>query len=190
MGVTPTDPVAFPTDGPTLVPAGTVQARLLELAGTIDGGGKNSKELPKKQRVSTNAKSAAAADGSPRAGTMSLISLNCRGCGEATTVREIRCIADSYNPSMLFLSETKMSRQRSEDLKWRLGFQNAIGVNSLGLSGGLVLLWKNGVTVNLKSYSKFHIDVWVSEEDGKVWRFTGFYGESMRTRRKESWCML
>ena len=36
--------------------------------------------------------------------------------------------------------------------------------------------------MNLKSYSKFHIDVWISEEDGKVWRFTGFYGESVRTR--------
>ena len=66
VGVTPTDLVAFTTEGPTLVPAGTVQARLSELAGTIDGGGKNSKELPKKLRVSTNAKSAAAADGSPR----------------------------------------------------------------------------------------------------------------------------
>lgn len=92
---------------------------------------------------------------------MSLISLNCRGCGEAATVREIRCIEDTYNPSMLFLSETKMSRQRSEELKWRLGFQNIVGVSSVGASGGLVLLWRNDVTVDLKSYSKFHIDVWV-----------------------------
>ena len=44
--------------------------------------------------------------------------------------------------------------------------------------------------MNLKSYSKFHIDVWVSEEDGKVWRFTRFYGESVRTRWRGSWRML
>jgi hypothetical protein len=79
------------------------------------------------------------------------------------TIREIRCIADGYNPSMLFLSETKMSQQSSEGLKWWLNFQNAIGVSSLGLSGGLVLLWKNEITVDLKSYSKYHIDVWVTE---------------------------
>jgi hypothetical protein len=59
---------------------------------------------------------------------MSLTSLNCRGCGEAATVGEIRCIANNYNPLMLLLLETKMSRQRSEDLKWRFGFQNVIGV--------------------------------------------------------------
>jgi hypothetical protein len=58
---------------------------------------------------------------------MSLISLNCRGCGEAATVREIRCIADTFNPLLLFLSETKMRSQRAEELRWRLGFQNALG---------------------------------------------------------------
>ena len=66
VGVTPPVPAVSTAEGPTIVPAGIVQARLSELAGTLGGGGKNSKELPKKQRVSTNAKSAAAADGSPR----------------------------------------------------------------------------------------------------------------------------
>ena len=83
-----------------------------------------------------------------------------------------------------------MHRQRSEDLKWRLGFQNAVGVSSVGLSGGLVLLWKNGITVDLKSYSKYHVDVWVLEEDGRMWRFTGFYGEPARARRRESWRLM
>jgi hypothetical protein len=30
-------------------------------------------------------------------------------------------------------------------------------------------MWKNEVIVDLKSYSKYHIDVWVTEVDGKVW---------------------
>ena len=109
---------------------------------------------------------------------------------EAATVREIRCIADTFNPLLLFLSETKMRSQRADELRWRLGFQNAFGVSSVGLSGGLVLLWKNNVTVDLKSYSKFHIDVWVTMENGRQWRFTGFYGEPVRARRKESWRLL
>jgi len=83
-----------------------------------------------------------------------------------------------------------MRSQRAGELRWRLGFQNAFGVSSVGLSGGLVLLWKNNVTVDLKSYSKFHIDVWVTMENGRQWRFTGFYGEPVRARRKESWRLL
>lgn len=62
----PNDPVTSHDRGPTLVPNGTVQARLSELAGNINRGGKDSEELPKKQGDSSNARSAAAADDSPR----------------------------------------------------------------------------------------------------------------------------
>lgn len=59
--------IPVPSEGDmSLVPVGMVQARLSELAGNRDGAGKESEELPKKQRVSPKARSAAAADGSPR----------------------------------------------------------------------------------------------------------------------------
>jgi hypothetical protein len=80
----------------------------------------------------------------------------------------------------------KMCRRRSEDLRWRLGFQNAIGVSSQGLSGGLALSGRMISMLVSKSYSKFHVDVWVTEGDGRMWRFTGFYGESAKSRRGES----
>jgi hypothetical protein len=83
-----------------------------------------------------------------------------------------------------------MCRQKSEDLRWRLGFPNAVGVSSIGLSGGLVIFWKNEVVMDLKSFSKNHIDVWITETDGKMWRFTGFYGEPARSRRSGSWHLL
>jgi hypothetical protein len=97
-----------------------------------------------------------------------------------------------YKPMVLFLSKTKMSAQRSQELRWRLGFPNAFGVSSRGLSGGLVLMWKNDVSLNIKSFSKYHIDGWVSESPilQGSWRFTRFYGDPARARRKESWRML
>ena len=63
-------------------------------------------------------------------------------------------------------------------------------MSSTGLSGGLAIFWKNDVVVDLKSYSMNHIDVWVTEIDGKMWRFTGFYGDPRRARRSESWRLL
>jgi hypothetical protein len=53
---------------------------------------------------------------------MNLISLNCWGCGRSEVVHEIHAISDLYNPVVLFLSEMKMSAQRSQDLRWRLGY--------------------------------------------------------------------
>ncbi|CAO2184128.1 unnamed protein product [Urochloa humidicola] len=125
---------------------------------------------------------------------MSLICLNCRGCGRSEAVQEIRNIVDLHNPMLLFLSETKMSAVKVQDLRWRLGFPNAFGVNSEGLSGGLGLFWKNNVVIELKNYSKNHIDVWVDDAVNpcpeRMWRFTGFYGEPRREKRKESWRRL
>jgi hypothetical protein len=86
-----------------------------------------------------------------------------------------------------------MGAKRAEsELRLRLGYPNAFAVNCVGLSGGLALLWSNDVTVDLKSYSRNHIDVWITE-GGAVdcqWRFTGFYGDPSRSRRKESWKLL
>ena len=77
-------------------------------------------------------------------------------------------------------------------LRWKLGFENAIGVDCTGLSGGLVLMWRTGNIVRLKSKNKSHIDVLVSNDElaGGEWCFTGFYGEPRREHRKESWYLM
>ena len=84
------------------------------------------------------------------------------------------------------------ARKVETELRARLGYPNAFGVNCVGLSGGLALLWSNEVVVDLKTYSKNHIDVWVTEDRGlgQQWCFTGFYGDPSRSRRKESWRLL
>jgi hypothetical protein len=93
---------------------------------------------------------------------------------------------------MVFLLETKMSDIRSQDLKWRFGFDRAFGVKSVGASGGLVLFWNNESDVTLKSFSRNHIDVMVKNSltGQSEWRFTGFYGNPMRSARAGSWELM
>ncbi|KAM0833451.1 hypothetical protein ACQ4PT_064250 [Festuca glaucescens] len=124
--------------------------------------------------------------------SMMILGLNCRGCGQPEAVHELRVLAERHRPEVLFLSETKMTAERAECLKWRLGFENALGVDSEGQSGGLVLLWRSGNVVRLKSKNKSHIDVFVSNDSlgGGEWRFTGFYGEPRRENRKDSWYLM
>jgi hypothetical protein len=67
---------------------------------------------------------------------------------------------------------------------------NMIAVDSVGTSGGLALFWKREVDVTLQSYSEYHIDTVVKEEDGLEWRFTGFYGESRNEEKNNTWELL
>ena len=123
---------------------------------------------------------------------MDILCFNYRGIGQPETVREIYDLIRLHRPALVFLSETKVSDKRAQDLKLRLGFSNAFGVKARGLSGGLVLYWNNESLVSLKSFSNSHIDVFVRNEDTgeKEWRFTGFYGEPARSKRKNSWELL
>jgi hypothetical protein len=75
--------------------------------------------------------------------SMNILSLNCRGGGRPETVREISDLIRLQRPGLVFLSETKMSDKRAQDLRWKFGFSNAFGVKSVGLSGGLCMYWNN-----------------------------------------------
>jgi hypothetical protein len=42
-----------------------------------------------------------------------------------------------------------------------------------------VLYWRDDLEMEVKYYSKSHINVWVTEDGHRdhTWRFTGYYGE-------------
>jgi len=123
---------------------------------------------------------------------MNILSLNCRGCGQSEAVRELRLLVETYKPALVFLMETKLSKDRTLELQRALGFPNAHVVPAVGLSGGLALFWRRDVVVFAQTMSRSHIDAFISGDafGGKQWRFTGFYGEPRREMRKNSWYLL
>jgi hypothetical protein len=125
-------------------------------------------------------------------GTMRILCLNCRGCGQPAAVHELRLLAEQHRPEIVFLSEMKMVSHKAENLRFSLGFENAYNVSCEGLSGGLVLMWRKGTIIRRKSSNTAHIDVWISNEETgvKEWRFSGFYGQPNRQSREESWHLL
>jgi hypothetical protein len=61
-------------------------------------------------------------------------------------------------------------------------------VNGDGKGGGLALYWQEGVTVDLISFSKRHIDVHVSGGPYAMkWRSTFVYGEPKASERHHFW---
>jgi hypothetical protein len=51
-----------------------------------------------------------------------------------------------------------------------------------------VLFWKKEVDLRVLSWSRYHIDTLIKEEDGGVWRFTGIYSES--EEKEKTWKLL
>ena len=117
---------------------------------------------------------------------MNILAWNCRGLGLDSTVGELRDLIRSYNPAVVFLSETKKKARAMERLKWSLGFTSGVAIDCVGRSGGLALWWRDHIHVNVSPWNQYFIDAKVSCE-GQVCRITGFYGEPRTELRKKSW---
>ncbi|MBA0679907.1 hypothetical protein Goari_011648, partial [Gossypium aridum] len=85
--------------------------------------------------------------------------------------------------------QTGKSTGRNENLKLECPWINeSMGEGSRGL---LCLAWKADISVNLRSFSKSHIDVILNEECVKEeCRFTGFYGSRYVHKKNDSWSLL
>jgi hypothetical protein len=109
---------------------------------------------------------------------MSCLSWNCRGLGNAATVKELRELAKKFAPSVLCVLETQVHKSRVEGLKRSLCFDNSFAVSSSGRNGGLGIFWNNDIKVDLLPYSQYHIDAIVTEGTNGPWRLTCVYGEA------------
>ena len=56
-----------------------------------------------------------------------------------------------------------------------------------GRRGGIVMMWKREVEISQIHAEPNFIDVRVEEDENKVWRFTGMYGEFKWTEKYKTW---
>ncbi|XP_040996152.1 uncharacterized protein LOC121242341 [Juglans microcarpa x Juglans regia] len=120
---------------------------------------------------------------------MRLLSWNCRGLGNPRTVRDLSMLVKIHKPSILFLMETKLQKKNLDGLKLKLGFKYLFSVDSVGRSGGMVLLWAEDVHIKISTYSQKHINMWVVQSEVE-WMLTCFYGNPKTEKRYEGWGIL
>lgn len=101
---------------------------------------------------------------------MSYLSWNCRGLGLPRTIQELKTFLLELKLDVLFLMETKLPAYGMTKLKFGLGYSHCFAVDRRGLSGGLALLWKEHLDLQVQSFSISHIDAklsnWISGVDG------------------------
>ena len=118
---------------------------------------------------------------------MNPISWNCQGLGNSWSVRALHDLVQHWNPKIVFLIETKSKKNRMERIKNRIGFANGLIVPSVGRSGGIALLWTREINLEVKSYTRFHVDAIILETNSDYkWRLTGFYSHPETHKRYES----
>ena len=89
-----------------------------------------------------------------------------------------------------FLMETKLDKEGLEKFCGDLPFPNKIVVKQPNSGGGLALMWKRVVQMELINYTANHILMKVKEEDGQEWIFIGFYGWPEASQHGKSWALL
>ena len=63
-------------------------------------------------------------------------------------------------------------------------------VPCLGRRGGLAMLWKEEVDLNIQTYNQNHINALILTKQNMSWRITGFYGKPEEHLRHETWDLL
>ena len=98
--------------------------------------------------------------------------------GNTPTVQELRELTIKYAPRVLCIVKTQISGVRAESLASTIGYDNSFAVDSSSMSGGLAIFWNNEIKIEIFVYSRYHIDVKVSDLGGDAWRLSCLYGEA------------
>ncbi|XP_060972109.1 uncharacterized protein LOC133038080 [Cannabis sativa] len=121
---------------------------------------------------------------------MIVISWNGRGLSNPRAVRQLRLLISQTSPDVIFIMESKLSVGSITKFRNILKFPNGVEVPRVGLSGGLLFLWKSDVNVTILNYGKNFVDCYMSLSDGPSWHFSGFYGDPCVSQRNLTWQLL
>lgn len=98
--------------------------------------------------------------------TMKIVSWNIWSLGNGPIFREAKIILQLYRPQIMFLCETKLTAKQIQNKCKELDYENCLEVRRNRLGGGLAILWNTKVMMEVKSYSKHHIDTVIHTENG------------------------
>ncbi|XP_074304103.1 uncharacterized protein LOC141638656 [Silene latifolia] len=123
---------------------------------------------------------------------MSILCYNCRGLGNDPAVVRLRGLLRGETTDVVVLLETKLSSQEIQGVIKRLGgVYDGVGVDSVGRSAGVAILWREGVEVDVISSTAHHIDEAIRGVfNVDEWRLTGVYGWSRHEDKWKTWRLM
>lgn len=80
---------------------------------------------------------------------MKILSWNCRGIGRPRAIRDLKANIRNLNPDAIFLSITLVQNVNISAIINRLGFSSFGNHPPIGKWGGLLVLWRPGLDVEI-----------------------------------------
>ena len=114
---------------------------------------------------------------------MSLLLWNYCGLGNPRTENELVRLIQEKDPSVVFIAETWADEARLDCTLSNINFDQKWVVPRLNRGGGLVLFWKNSISIEVVDSHRYFIDTIINGNTKNAWRFTDFYGEPETHRR-------
>ncbi|XP_031090984.1 uncharacterized protein LOC115995981 [Ipomoea triloba] len=121
---------------------------------------------------------------------MKTIIWNCQGVASKCFLRAPKWLLSKHRPDMLCLVETKTSGSNANFICIKLGFEKWARVEALGFSGGIWILWSNGLTVDILQSHPQYVHMSVRELSGRRWNFSVVYGSPSLYLRRRLWNSL
>lgn len=116
---------------------------------------------------------------------------NCRGACRAPAVRTLKGHVRGLKPDVLFLLETKIKTPRLEKRKIKLDFENLFCVNPVRKAGGLPLMWRNEVDLEVVFSNKNVIVALIHPKPpNDPWMLFAIYDPPSRVKRKHFWELM
>ena len=117
---------------------------------------------------------------------MSCLNWNCRGLGNPQIEDELIAFVSNKDPKIVFLMETKLEKIPMERIGRKVQFNNIFVMPHVNMAGGLALLWRKEINLDIQTYSDRHIDAFIYHGVDDTWRLTGFYGDLETANRENS----
>ncbi|XP_026383665.1 uncharacterized protein LOC113279176 [Papaver somniferum] len=122
---------------------------------------------------------------------MRILSWNVQGFKTASTRNHLSGIIRAQNPDIIFLCETKLSKIKCQPFLKQYQYPNWDYIEPEGMSGGLVILWKNGFTCDIVDTHLNMFSAIVQSDPSKPeFLLTCIYCFSNYTKKKDQWSYI
>ncbi|XP_026452117.1 uncharacterized protein LOC113352521 [Papaver somniferum] len=119
---------------------------------------------------------------------MKILSWNCHGFLGKETRDHLMHLNNIHSPDIIFLSETKINDNRILNLTNGLILPNKSYVPFVGQAGGIILLWKDGFTLEILNSSSNMFHALVKNDPSKgEWFLSCLYGTSYTNEQPAQW---
>lgn len=102
-------------------------------------------------------------------------------------LRTLKDLIKAHRPLILGILEPKISDVKADDVCNKLSFDNWVRVETQGFSGGIWVLWKNSIKVDIIITHQQFILLQVKEDYQAPWCLVVVYGSPSYSLRKRLW---